>query len=185
MSLNGQNNTQNLLQSYLNRLQELEDAIWFLLSSMSINAAFGALLDKIGSIVGEARLGRADADYQAGIRIAIRVNISQGRATDIIAIAQLASPNNTPRYIEPPGVPSCGAAAFVIDFTNLASAQYVAGKLSLARAAGTYGIVSFTVIAGPVLILDSVSGGVANAGLMDSVSGGVVSPGLMSAGLGI
>lgn len=179
LSLNGQNTTQNIVQATLNRLQELEDAAWFLLQNLSIANAFGDLLDKFGSIVGEARLGRSDADFRAGIRLKIRVNLSSGRATDMIAVAQLALPLGAITYIE--GT----LASFTIELLNLQSAAYVVQKLLHTRAAGTHGIVQYTEDAGPALVLDSVSGGVSTAGKLDSVSGGVTSPtaGKLSAGL--
>lgn len=185
LTLNGQNTTQNTLQAILNRVQELENEIWFVLSSMSINAAFGDLLNKLGNLVGEPRNGRSDADYQAGIRLKIRVNISSGRATDMIAVAQLAAPS-TIVYVEPPGTSSCGAAAFILDLFNLPSPAYVVAKMKHARAAATYGLIQYTMWATTTNtdILDSASGGVTGPGLLDSASGGVTNPGLMSAGIG-
>jgi hypothetical protein len=177
LSLNGQNTTQNVTQAILNRLQELEDAAWFVLSSMSIAAAFGDLLTKIGSIVGEPRLGRSDVDYRAGIRLKIRVNLSSGRATDMIAVAQLALPLGAITYLEG------SLASFTIELLNLQSAVYIVQKLSRTRAAGTHGIVQYTEDAGPALVLDSVSGGVPTAGKLDSLAGGVSGPGKMSAGI--
>jgi hypothetical protein len=138
VSLNGQNNTQNVLQSYLNRLQELENACWAWLQSMSISAASGDLLNKLGNLVGESRLGRIDADYQAAIRLRIRVNISSGRAVDVIAVATLANAPTLPIYVE------TGVAAWVLDLFGLASPATVAAKLSHTRAAGTYGVMQYT-----------------------------------------
>lgn len=179
LSINGQNTTQNTVQATLNRLQELEDAAVFLLSCMSIDGAFGDLLNKLGNIVGEPRLGRSDVDYRAGIRLRIRVNISSGRATDIIAVAQLAKPLGAITYLEGQ------LASFTVELLNLQSAAYVVQKLARTRAAGTRGLVQYTEDAGPNLVLDSVSGGVTGAGKLDSVSGGVTGPGKMSAGIAV
>lgn len=179
LSLNGQNTTQNTIQAQLNRLQELEDAAWFLLSCMSIDGAFGDLLDKFGAIVGESRLGRSDIDYRAGIRLRIRVNISSGRAVDIIAVAQLSKPLGAIQYLEG------GLANFTIELLNLTSGFYVAKALQKTRAGGTKGLVQYTENAGPYLTLDSVAGGVTSAGKLDSQAGGVTGPGQMSVGLAI
>ncbi len=177
------NHTQAVLQSYVNRLQELENAAWVLLSAMSIAGAIAAgasdLLNKIGNIVGEPRLGRSDADYGAGIKLKIRVNISNGKALDIVAVAMLAYAPALPNYLE--GYP----AAWVVDMPNLSSAQYVAQKLAHTRAAGTYGLVQFTSNANPVLILDWSGGALAAAGIMDWSGGTVVNPGQMSAALAV
>jgi hypothetical protein len=179
LSLNGQNTTQNTIQAMLNRLQELEDAAWFLLSSMALANAFGDLLDKYGAIVGEPRLARSDADFKAGIRLRIRVNISSGRAADIIAVAQLSQPIGKITYIE--GL----LAGFIVEMLNLQSAPYIVQKMQKTRAAGTHGLVQYTEDAGPSLVLDSVSGGVTGAGTIDTVTGGVVGAGKMSVGIAI
>lgn len=181
MSLNGANNTQNTLAAVLNRLQEIENAAWFLLQSMSIAAAFGDLLTKIGAIVGEPRLGRSDVDYQAGIRLKIRTNISSGRAFDIVAVAILAAPSVI-NYVE--SYP--GPASFTLDLLNLGSPAYVVDKLRHTRAAGVYGVISYTTWATTTatFISDSVTVALSNAGTSDSVSGGVTNPGLNSAGIG-
>lgn len=178
LSGNGQNTTQNILQAMLNRLQELEDAAWFLLQSMSINAAFGDLLNKFGNIVGEPRLGRSDVDYRAGIRLKIRVNTSNGRAIDVIAVAVLAAPLGPITYID-------GNGSFLIELLNLGSAQYVVQKMQHTRPAGVHGLVQYTESSAQALILDSVSGGVTSPGKLDSVSGGAGTVGLMSVGIAI
>ncbi len=183
LSINGQNTTQNTLASYLGRLQELENAAFFLLQSMSISSAFGDLLNKLGSMVGEPRLGRSDVDYKAGIRLKIRVNLSSGRASDIIAVALLAAPSII-NYVE--NYP--GPASFTLDLLNLGSAPYVVDKLKHTRAAGTYGLISYTTwsTSQATLILDSqTAGAVTSPGVMDSLSGGVSTPGWMSAGIGV
>lgn len=177
------NNTQAVLRSYLNRLQELENAAWTLLSAMSIAGAISAgaddLLNKFGAIVGEPRLGRSNADYGAGIKLKIRVNISNGKALDVLAVSMLAYAPLLPNYLE--GYP----AAWVVDMPNLASAQYVAQKLAHTRAAGTYGLVQFTSDANAVLFLDSVTVGAVTLTphFLDSVSGGAGATGEMSAAL--
>lgn len=179
LSLNGQNTTQNTVQAVLNRLQELEDAAIFLLSCMSIDGAFGDLLNKLGSMVGEPRLGRSDVDYRAGIRLRVRVNISSGRATDIIAVAQLAKPLGVISYLD--GL----LATFTIEMLNLQSAAYVVRALAKTRAAGVRGIAQYTEDTGPNLVLDSVSGGVTGPGVLNSVSGSVATPGKLSVGIPI
>lgn len=172
------NRNQAVLQAIVNRVQELENAAWVLLQNMAITIATGDLLNKYGAIVGEQRLGRSVADYQAGIKLKIRTNISSGRAVDVLAVAILAYAPSSPSYSE--GYP----AAWVLDMPLLPSPQYVAQKLGHARAAGTYGLLQFTVPSAlPTFFLDSVSGGVTSPGLMDSVSGGVASPAQMSAAL--
>lgn len=179
------NHNQAVLQAIINRLQELENAAWVLLSAMSIEAATGNLLDKIGSIVGEARLARGDADYRAGIRLCIRTNISNGRAVDIVAISVLAYAIPVPLI---PNFVEAYPAAWVVDMPYLASPTYVAQKLHHARAAGTYGLVQFgmgTFVELPLYLDSATAGAVTSPGLLDSVSGGVSGAGEMTAAFAV
>jgi hypothetical protein len=193
MSLNGLNNNQNLLQAILNRVQEVENAAWTLLSAMAVGNATGDLLNKFGKLVGEGRLGRTDGDYQAAIRLRIRVNRSRGMAVDVIAVGLLASTNGTlPNYTEYPPTPPAGVASlpggasWSMDIFNLPNGNQVASKLKSTRAAGTYGVLQFSSNASPVLVLDWSGGAQATATPMDwSTGGSVANPGLMSAGLAV
>lgn len=67
----------------------LEQASFDTLNGRGLEVAVGFWLDAIGKIVGEPRNGRDDEDYLASIRVRVRVNRSQGRATDLIAVALL------------------------------------------------------------------------------------------------
>ena len=180
MSLNGQNNTQNVLQAILNRVQELENAAWSVLSALSVGAATGDLLNTLGKLVGEPRLGRVDADYQAAIRLRIRVNRSKGRAADVIDVGVLASTNGSvPNYLE------YYPAAWVLDILNLPSANQVVPKLRSTRAAGTYGLLQFTSNASATLVLDWTTTAQAGAGVLDWSGGSVATPGQLSAALAV
>ncbi len=184
------NRNQAVLTAILNRLQEAENAAWTLLTSMSIEAAANDLLDKIGKLVGEPRIGRSDDEYRAGVRLKVRSNISSGRAVDVLDVAALACAASLtptlPVYIDSP------PAAFVIELWNIpgTSAPYIADKLRHVRPAGVQGLVQYTnrnVGGTPAsLILDSASGGVTSPLFLDSVSGGV-SPnaGALSVGVNI
>jgi hypothetical protein len=171
------NRIQSLLTAWVNRVQELEDALWTLLQAMTIDAATFDLLDKIGALVGEARNGRSDTDYRAAVRIRIRANRSQGRSTDLLDIATLACTLSTPTITE------YQPAAWLVDMPNLSGAASVVYILGRSKAAGTTGLVSYTTTSATPLILDSLSGGVVAPGKLDSISGGVVTPGIMSAGI--
>lgn len=76
-----------LVTSYLNRVQELEDAIWSSLIGRLIDNAVGVQLDTLGRIVGQPRSGAMDEPYRARIRARIRANRSNGRPDDILSIS--------------------------------------------------------------------------------------------------
>jgi hypothetical protein len=75
--------------SYLDEVQEIEDALWDVLIKRAIDQAADAQLDVLGSIVGQPRRGLSDADYRTFIRARIAVNRSNGRPNELIHILQL------------------------------------------------------------------------------------------------
>lgn len=85
---------EGLLRSYLNRIQELEDAIWEVILYRLLEDAEGAQLDAIGKIVGRGRgpLNYADPEYLLAIRGQIRINRSCGTPPDMIDVATLTLP---------------------------------------------------------------------------------------------
>ncbi len=81
---------QSLLNSYLERVQELESGLVGVYErALSVEDGEGVNLDLIGRIVREARDGRADYAYRLGLRTRILINRSQGRLEDLIAIVRL------------------------------------------------------------------------------------------------
>ena len=102
-----------LLASYTQEIQELEDAIWAVRLGRFLDNAEGAQLDVIGKLVGERRDGRADNVYRVLITAKIRVNWSQGRPNDVIAVVRIVQgTENTHRYV------SVFPASFEIVFDN-------------------------------------------------------------------
>lgn len=81
-----------LLRSYLNRVQELEDATWEVILNRLLDNAEGVQIDVIGRIVGRGRNNLGDADYKIAVRAQIRINRSSGRPEDVIDVARLSLP---------------------------------------------------------------------------------------------
>lgn len=81
-----------LLTSYLNRIQELENAAWEVILYRLLPNAEGAQLDALGRIVGRGRGNLSDANYLLAIQAEIRINRSSGTPEDMIAIATLSLP---------------------------------------------------------------------------------------------
>lgn len=89
-----------LLRVLLARVQHLDDVIWDLYVGFWIDTAIGAQLDALGNIVGEPRLGRADALYRLYIRARIRINRANGKVSDTLQVARLIiEPTATLEYI--------------------------------------------------------------------------------------
>ncbi len=77
------------LRSYLEEMQELEEAIWFVIFGRMPDYAEGDQLDQLGKIVGRRREGLPDELFRVFIKAQIRVNQSFGRALDVIEIIQI------------------------------------------------------------------------------------------------
>lgn len=82
---------EGMLRAYLNRVQELEDAIWSVIIGRLVDYAVGIQLDVLGRLVGQVRNGATDEPYRARIRARIAANRSLGTPDDIIRVALLAS----------------------------------------------------------------------------------------------
>jgi hypothetical protein len=81
----GSGNLALFITSWVNEVQELE-GMWFdLLENRWIATAVGAQLDGLGSIVGEDRQGRSDAEYRVAIIARVGINVGSGTPEQIIA----------------------------------------------------------------------------------------------------
>lgn len=81
---------QAVLCSYLDRIQELEQATLDVYNDvLSLETAAGSQLDLLGELIGESRDGRTDDAYRLALRVRVLINISNGRTEELIAIARL------------------------------------------------------------------------------------------------
>lgn len=85
----GKPNLEAWLAVLLGQVQDIEAALWQLLTERDIDNAYGAQLDGLGSIVGERRNGREDEVYRTAIRVRVAVLRSNGRVEELIAILVL------------------------------------------------------------------------------------------------
>lgn len=81
----GKTRIEDILCAFTNTIQELEFVFQDLKANRSINTATGIQLDDIGEIVGLARQGLTDAQYQIAIKLQIVINTSNGEPESIIA----------------------------------------------------------------------------------------------------
>lgn len=81
-----------LLESWLGRLQEIEDAIEQLRTDRSLDTAEGVQLDGIGQILGLRRGGMDDEEYRGRLRVQLRVLYGEGTPEDILGALALAAP---------------------------------------------------------------------------------------------
>jgi hypothetical protein len=90
------------------QIQELEDVAWDVLNRRVLGTATAAQLETLGEIVGEARLGRTDAEYEVAIRGRILANRSNGHRSDLLRLLELMRPGESYRFFE-------GSASIVIE----------------------------------------------------------------------
>lgn len=89
-----------MLRSFLNRVQELEDAGWEVLEAFNINTADDARLAVLGRIVGQPNFGWSTETYRSIIRAKIRTNRSKSREDDIVDVIRLAMNSESRIYLQ-------------------------------------------------------------------------------------
>ena len=73
----------------LKRVQHIEDVLYQIYEGVWLDNAVGVQLDNLGDIVGEKRKGRQDEQYRLYIRARIKINRSNGKIEDTLAVARL------------------------------------------------------------------------------------------------
>ena len=122
-----------LLTSYLEQCDDLETALWQLYTKRTVEKAVGAQLDGLGDIVGQPRGNLNDADYRHFIKTRIRVNISKGRAEELLQICRLLFGADNPTEIQDMPI----ADIYLTQPTQLTlPATFVNEFLQAAKAAG-------------------------------------------------
>lgn len=77
---------QGLIKSYMENVQVVEDLYGQLLDDRSVFTAVGVQLDVIGTIVGEARAGKADEPYRQAILDRVSLNSADGTPEKVIEL---------------------------------------------------------------------------------------------------
>lgn len=133
-------NIEALLHAYLGQCQILENTFWDIINSRLLNTAVGNQLDGLGDLVGESRLGRNDTDYRAAVRLRVRVNRSQGRAEDVMQVANLAAvaAGGVAEYQE------FFPAVWVVTLYSVLSPSVIARMLYSTKSAATGGYLVYT-----------------------------------------
>jgi len=129
-----------VVDAYTDQTQDDETMFWQLFTERALSSAVGSQLDGIGTIVGESRDGRSDADYLLGITAQIRLNTMSGTADEILTIIALLSAN-TPALSEffPASIVVVMADALDVDADQLAN--------NLSKAAGVRATLEYTLYA--------------------------------------
>jgi hypothetical protein len=138
-------NTQALISALTGVFQDIEDALFQLLTQRSIFTAVGAQQDMIGRILGIGRQGLSDALYQLFLVSQSAVNKSSGGPEELYgAFANVLPAGSTMgiRYYPP--------ASFLMTIVGALTSQEVliiAQQLTTARAAGVGGALVYSPVA--------------------------------------
>jgi hypothetical protein len=89
-----------VLAAWARQLQEIEDALWALLTS-TLDTAVGARLDQFGALLLQARGALADDAYRAVLRACVLARKSRGTAADLCAVLHaMLAPGAAVTYAE-------------------------------------------------------------------------------------
>jgi hypothetical protein len=139
---------QGILDTYVGDVQDLENALWSLGTSMDIFSSTGVQLDMWGNILNQPRNGLSDTPYQGVLLAKIAQNVSQGTPEDVIRVYKLLMNASYVEYIETPdGYP----AAFQITATGatpVTDSQSIKNAINATKAAGV-AVAFYASIPGP------------------------------------
>lgn len=169
-----------LLGVYASAFQDIEAVFWGVINSRILdNTPTGDQLDQLGPLVGEPlRLGRSDAAYLTAIKLRIRVNRSQGKAEDVIQVAQLMFPAST--YTEFPPY------KWLVEAYGLSDPLTFKRLLASTKAVGSRGVVHYSTWSPTLnLTLSSRYGGATAPLGLSSRYGGATNVGLLVAAVGV
>lgn len=78
-----------ILRSYINQVQELEDAAFEVMGAFDVNTCDATRLAVLGRVVGQPNQGWDTETYRAVVRAKIATNRSHGREDDIVQVVRL------------------------------------------------------------------------------------------------
>lgn len=128
-------------------VQTLEDELFDFVTSTTVDFATGDLLDRLGFIVGEQRLGLTDTEYRRILRVRIAANRSSGTRDELISIFQQATSATEVRLIDSPP-----AAFLLIAFVQEIPSQTLRDRINtiiaIAKPAGVQFQASYNLTGG-------------------------------------
>jgi hypothetical protein len=168
-----------LLASYLEQVQDLENAAFEVLLERIIDNAVGVQLDVLGTIVGQPRTDPDDERYRSLIRGKIAANKSRATPPDVLAIARaLLLPGGETFAIreEPPAQ----MRIRVIDPLVSLDADLLFLMLNKSRAAGVRLMLDYnSALAGDItkILFGSTTGATVASGTFGSTTGATMNEG--------
>jgi hypothetical protein len=78
-----------LINSWHGQIQELEEVLFGLTTSRSIETSIGYQLDLLGQLLNKSREGRSDEEYRIVLLAKVAQNISRGTPEDVIGVFKI------------------------------------------------------------------------------------------------
>lgn len=133
--------------------QNLEDALLDFVVSLSVDFATDELLNRLGKLVGEQRLGLSDSEFRRIIRVRIAANRSSGTRDELISIFEQATDAAEVRYVD-----SFPAAFLLIAFVPEIPSQILRDRINaiieIAKPAGVNFTASYNITGGSTAIFN-------------------------------
>lgn len=79
----------SLVKSFIDQVQALEDELWDVIVERELETADLERLKVLGKIIGQPRLTFDEETYRTVLKARALANVSQGRASDILAVLEL------------------------------------------------------------------------------------------------
>ncbi len=166
----GKPNAMSIIWAIGAEVEELEEAIWSVITMRLIDSAGIHQLRILGSIVGQPDLGFTEVGYRQAIRARALANRSQGRADDLLAvIKEFYSADFEIRSYEDQ-VAKLEIVADELDAPGDVTLEQALRIVRAAKAAGVY--LRFLLTTGVGLKCASSTGGSFGQGTLQSSSGG-------------
>lgn len=100
MAQNEESRVSKLVRIFVDQLQAIEDAAADVRFLQRLSYATGAQLDGLGELVGEARLGRTDAEYKTAIYFRMFLNAGHGEPELLIQALKTLTQSSYVKYME-------------------------------------------------------------------------------------
>jgi len=88
-------NVEDICEAFVDPLQQVEDDMYELYSTLDIDVMTGVNLDRIGAIIGQPRSGFDDDTYRVFLKGRVGINNSRGTLNDIVSLWNNFNPGET------------------------------------------------------------------------------------------
>ncbi len=134
----GRPNIEAFLRAFATKAQEVENALWQLVTERWLHTAVGAQLDLLGRLLRRDRAGLSDDVYRGILRAIIAARLSSGTHPEVLRVVQLAiNAAVTGGHLKITRQPPAGAEVFLDNQALLAGlGVHVADLIALAASMG-------------------------------------------------